>query len=56
MIIHSKLSVLNNKTILSVLDVSISKTPKAMQALARSFGTDITTRNWNTIQRIEKKL
>ncbi len=42
---------INNKTILSVLDVSISKT-----ALARSFGTDITTRNWNTIQRIEKKL
>ncbi len=45
-----------NKTILSVLDVSISKTPKAMLALEKSFGTDITTRNWNTIQRIEKKL
>jgi len=47
---------INNKTILSVLDLSISKTPKAMLALARSFGTDITTRNWNTIQRIEKEL
>lgn len=47
---------INNKTILSVIDISISKTPKAMLVLARSFGTDITTRNWNTIQRIEKKL
>ena len=47
---------INNKTILSVLDLSVSKTPKAMLALARSFGKDITTRNWNTIQRIEKQL
>ena len=47
---------INNKTILSVLDLSISKTPKAMLALARFFGKDITTRNWNTILRIEKEL
>ena len=47
---------INNKTILSVLDLSVSKTTKAMLALARSFGRDITTRNWNTIQRIEKEL
>ena len=47
---------INNKAILSVLDISISKTPKAMLALARNFGTDMTTRNWNTIQRIEKQL
>ena len=47
---------INNKAILSVLDISISKTPKAMLALARNFGTDMTTRNWNTIQRIEKEL
>ena len=47
---------INNKTILSVLDLSISKTPKAMLSLARFFGKDITTRNWNTIQRIEKEL
>ena len=46
----------SDKTILSVLDLSISKTPKAMEALERFFGTDITTRNWNTIKRIEKKL
>jgi len=47
---------INNKTILSVLDLSISKTPKAMLALARFYGKDITTRNWNTIQRIKKEL
>ncbi|MEP0264301.1 DUF1697 domain-containing protein [Dokdonia sp.] len=44
------------KTILSVLDVSINKTPKAMKALESFFGKNITTRNWNTIKRIEKKL
>ena len=47
---------ISDKNILSVLDLSISKTPKAMLALARSFGTDMTTRNWNTILRIEKEL
>ncbi len=45
-----------DKTIISVLDLSVSKIPKGMEALERSFGTDITTRNWNTIKRIEKKL
>lgn len=46
----------NNKTVLSVLDLSIAKTPKAMKALESFFGKNITTRNWNTIKRIEKKL
>lgn len=46
----------SNKTILSVLDLSINNTPKSMQALENSFGKDITTRNWNTIKRIHKKL
>lgn len=45
-----------DKIILSVLDLSVSKTPKAMGALEKYFGKDITTRNWNTIKRIEKKL
>ena len=45
-----------NKTICSVLDLSVSKTPKAMEVLERYFGKDITTRNWNTIGRIVKKL
>ena len=45
-----------DKTILSVLDLSVSKTPRAMKVLETYFGTDITTRNWNTIERIVKKL
>ena len=45
-----------DKTIISVLDLSVSKTPKAMSALEKHYGSDITTRNWNTILRIGKKL
>lgn len=45
-----------DKAIISVLDLSITKTPKGMEALERYFGKQITTRNWNTIKRIEKKL
>ena len=46
----------NDKTIISVLDLSVSKTPKAMETMEKYFGKDITTRNWNTIERIGKKL
>ena len=45
---------IKDKTIFSVLDLSISKTPKAMLSLERYFGKDITTRNWNTIERLGK--
>ena len=51
-----KIIAIRNKTICSVLDLSVSKTPKAMEVLERYFGKDITTRNWNTIGRIVKKL
>ncbi|MGB0525811.1 MAG: DUF1697 domain-containing protein [Flammeovirgaceae bacterium] len=44
------------KVITSVLDLSVSKTTKAMDALERFYGKGITTRNWNTLKRIEKKL
>ncbi len=47
---------ISDKIILSILDLSISKTPKAMGVLDKYFGKDITTRNWNTIERIVKKL
>lgn len=43
-------------TIFSVLDLSVTKTPKGMENLERYFGKDITTRNWNTIKRVGKKL
>jgi len=46
----------NTNTIFSILDLTISKTPKAMGTLDRFFGKDITTRNWKTIERIGKKL
>ena len=39
----------------SVLDLSEAKTTKAMEVLEKFYGKDITTRNWNTIERIAKK-
>ena len=45
-----------NKTIFSILDLSLSQTPKAMGVLEKYYGKDITTRNWNTIKRIKDKL
>ncbi|MBT8179576.1 MAG: DUF1697 domain-containing protein [Eudoraea sp.] len=45
-----------DNTILSVLDLSVTNTPQAMDILRRRYGSDITTRNWNTIKRLEKKL
>ncbi len=44
-----------DKTIFSVLDLSVTKTPKAMNALENYYGKEITTRNWKTIERIGKK-
>jgi uncharacterized protein (DUF1697 family) len=46
----------SEKAVHSVLDLSVSQTPKAMDALEKMFGKDITTRNWKTIERIIKKL
>lgn len=43
-------------TICSVLDLSKTKTPQAMEMLEKLFGKEMTTRNWNTIERIGKKL
>ncbi|MEX0896047.1 MAG: DUF1697 domain-containing protein [Patescibacteria group bacterium] len=41
-----------NNIILSVLDLSKAKTPKAMDVLEKRFGKNLTTRNWNTIQKL----
>lgn len=43
---------IKNKTILSVLDLSTTKTPKGMDELEKLYGKDITTRNWNTIKKV----
>lgn len=45
-----------DNSILSVLDLSINKSSKGMEIIEKQFGKNITTRNWNTIKRIEKKL
>lgn len=46
----------NGMEILSVLNLSIAPTPRAMAALEKFYGKDITTRNWKTIERIAGKL
>lgn len=46
----------NNRSIISILDLSISGTPQAMDFLEKQYGKDITTRNWKTINRIIAKL
>ncbi|RMA58062.1 DUF1697 domain-containing protein [Ulvibacter antarcticus] len=46
----------SNGNIISILDLSINKTPKAMEVLEKHYGKDITTRNWNTIVRIVNKI
>ncbi len=45
-----------DRTIITVLDLSIANTPKAMGGLEKIYGKKMTTRNWNTIMRIGKKL
>lgn len=47
---------IREKEICSVLDVSVTKTPKGMEVLEQFFGGEITTRNWNTLIRISGKL
>ena len=47
---------IRDRTIFSVLDVSVTGTPDGMEALERMFGKEITTRNWNTIAKIVSKL
>ncbi|MEX0966942.1 MAG: DUF1697 domain-containing protein [Bacteroidia bacterium] len=44
------------KEICSVLDLSVTSTPKGMEALEKFYGKDITTRNWKTILRIAEKI
>lgn len=45
-----------NRSVCSVLDLSVTPSPKAMDALERIFGKNITTRNWNTIEKIAERL
>ena len=45
-----------SRTIISVLDVSVTGTPQGMEMLEKLFGKGITTRNMKTLYRIQKKL
>lgn len=47
-----KIISIKEKTILSVLDLLTTKTPKGMDELEKLFGKNITTRNWNTIKKV----
>jgi uncharacterized protein (DUF1697 family) len=41
-----------DKIIVSFLDITTTSTPKGMDDLEKLFGKNITTRNWNTIQKL----
>lgn len=43
-----------NGSVCSIVNLSDTKTPSLMQVLDKEFGKDITTRSWNTIERIVK--
>lgn len=47
-----KIIAIQNKTVLSVLDLSTTNTSKGMQDLEKLFGKNITTRNWNTVKKV----
>ncbi len=47
---------IRDKNVVSVLDLSKTKTVKGMTVLEQKFGKKITTRNWKTLVRIEEKL
>ena len=51
-----KIVALNDYYILNIIDLSVTNTIKGMKILEKIAGKDITTRNWNTILRINKKL
>ncbi len=36
----------------SILDISKTQSPKGMEVLEKLFGKDITTRNWNTLEKM----
>jgi len=46
---------IRDRTIVSVVYLTNTKTTKAMEILEKFFGKNITTRNWNTINRIVDK-
>lgn len=50
------ISEVRGRAVYTVLNLALNKTAKAMEVLEHLFGKDITTRNWNTIERIAVKI
>jgi hypothetical protein len=51
-----KILQVSDSEIISALDLSKASTPQSMDILERFYGKSITTRNWNTIERMIKNL
>lgn len=49
---HFQIIGTGDKVVYSVLDVSKTKTTNAMEILGKTYGKDITTRNWNTLLKV----
>lgn len=47
---------IRDRSICSVLDLSVNGTPQGMNRLEQLFGKNITTRNWKTLNRILAKI
>ncbi|PZD77006.1 DUF1697 domain-containing protein [Mesonia sp. K7] len=47
---------ITDEELFSVLDLTKSKTTKAMEKMDKAFNKKLTTRNWNTIEKIGAKL
>ncbi len=47
---------IENRIVCSVLRLPDTGTTKGMESLEKIFGRNITTRNWNTVERIAEKL
>jgi uncharacterized protein (DUF1697 family) len=46
---------IRDRSVSSVLNLALSQTTKGMEILEKNFGKNITTRNWNTLNRIADK-
>ncbi len=42
-----------HSAVFSVLNLDVVQTPKGMEMLEKMFGKEITTRNWNTLDKLE---
>jgi len=47
---------MDDRTVCSVLDLSKSGSTKGMDSLEKIFGKNLTTRNWNTIEKMAERL